>query len=368
MTNFAQNKIMKYITEFRDKALVEGLIKEIRKISHKEIALMEVCGGHTMAIHKFGIPAMLPANIKLLSGPGCPVCVTDKKYIDIAVYLSHLPDVIITTYGDLIRVPGSKGTLDLSKSEGNDIRIVYSSIDALQIARDNPTKKVIFLGIGFETTAPGTAVAISNAYKEGLDNFFVHCSHKIMPPAMEALITEGVKIDGYICPGHVSAITGAGIYDFIPAKFKLGCVIAGFEPTDILQSILMLVKQIENNDTKVEIAYKRAVKPEGNLIAKAMLSEVFELGDDWWRGFGVIPQSGLKIKKKYEQHNVEANFEINVPEPAPDKGCICGEILKGLKRPVECKLFRKVCTPENPIGACMVSNEGACAAFYRYGE
>jgi hydrogenase expression/formation protein HypD len=359
---------MKFITEFRDKALVEGLIKEIRKVSRKDIALMEVCGGHTMAIHKFGIPAMLPENIRLLSGPGCPVCVTDKKYIDIAVHLSRMPDVIITTYGDLIRVPGSQGTLDLSKSEGNDVRIVYSSIDALQIARENPSKKVVFLGIGFETTAPGTAVAISNAYKEGLKNFYVHCSHKIMPPAMEALITEGVRIDGYICPGHVSAITGSGIYDFIPDRFKLGCVIAGFEPTDILQSILMLVKQIENNDTKVEIAYKRAVKPEGNLIAKAILTEVFELGDDWWRGFGVIPQSGLKIRQKYAAHNVEGNFDITVPEPAADKGCVCGEILKGLKKPVDCKLFRKVCTPENPIGACMVSNEGACAAFFRYGE
>ncbi len=359
---------MKFISEFRDKSLVENLIKEIQKISRKEIALMEVCGGHTMSIHKFGIPAMLPSNIKLLSGPGCPVCVTDKKYIDIAVFLSKIPDVIITTYGDLIRVPGSQGNLDLSKSQGNDIRIVYSSIDALQIARENPDKKVVFLGIGFETTAPGTAVAISNAHKEGLSNFFVHCSHKIMPPAMEALITEGVKIDGYICPGHVSAITGSAIYYFIPAKFHLGCVIAGFEPTDILQSILMLVRQIENNDTKVEIAYKRAVKPEGNLLAKAMLEEVFELGDDWWRGFGIIPDSGLKITDKYKQYNAEANFTINVPEPKEDKGCICGEILKGMKRPVDCKLFGKVCTPENPIGACMVSNEGACAAFFRYGE
>lgn len=185
---------------------------------------------------------------------------------------------------------------------------------------------------------------------------------------MEALITEGVKIDGYICPGHVSAVTGSKIYEFIPEKFHLGCVIAGFEPTDILQSILMLVKQIENKDPKVEIAYTRAVKPEGNLKAKAMMDDVFELGDDWWRGFGIIPQSGLKIRKKYAQHNVEGNFHLDVPEPKEDKGCVCGEILKGLKRPVDCKLFRKVCTPENPVGACMVSNEGACAAFFRYGE
>ena len=350
---------MKFVSEYRDKELVEKIVKEINLVSRKEIALMEVCGGHTMSIHKFGIPSLLQANIHLLSGPGCPVCVTSKKYIDIAVHLSKQPNVIITTYGDLIRVPGSDGTLDMSKAAGNDIRIVYSTIDALQIARENPDKKIIFLGIGFETTAPGTAAAIINAHKEGLPNFYVHSSHKIMPPAMEALITEGVKIDGYICPGHVSAITGSAIYEFIPQKYKLGCVIAGFEPTDMLQSILMLVNQIEQNDTKVEIQYKRAVKPEGNLIAKAMLEEVFEIGDEWWRGFGIIPNSGMAIREKYKQYDVASHFDINVPEPSEDKGCCCGEILKGLKKPTDCKLFRKVCTPENPIGACMVSNEGA---------
>jgi len=359
---------MKFVSEYRDKALVEKIVKEIERVSRKEIALMEVCGGHTMSIHKFGIPSLLPPNIHLLSGPGCPVCVTSKKYIDIAVHLSRQPKVIITTYGDLIRVPGSDGTLDMSKAAGNDIRIVYSTIDALQIARENPDKKVVFLGIGFETTAPGTAAAIINAHREGLLNFYVHSSHKIMPPAMEALITEGVKIDGYICPGHVSAITGSAIYEFIPQKYKLGCVIAGFEPTDMLQSILMLVNQIEQNNTKVEIQYKRAVKPEGNLIAKAMLEEVFEIGDEWWRGFGIIPKSGMAIREKYKQFDVAAHFDCKVPEPSEDKGCCCGEILKGLKKPTDCKLFRKVCTPENPIGACMVSNEGACAAYYRYGE
>lgn len=356
---------MKYITEFRDKSLVQTLVKQIKQISKKEIALMEVCGGHTMAIHKFGIPALLPANIKLLSGPGCPVCVTDRKFIDHAVALSRLKDVIITTYGDLIRVPGSSSTLDKEKAKGADIRIVYSSIDALKIAEENPTKKIVFLGIGFETTAPGSAAAIVNAVEKRLNNFYLLSSHKIMSPAMGALITEGVKIDGYISPGHVSVITGVDIYNFIPEKFGLGCVISGFEPVDILQSILMLVQQAENNDFKVEIQYKRAVKPEGNLKAKALLDEVFELGDDWWRGFGVIPMSGMKLKSKYSKFDAAA-FDVDIEPTIEDKGCLCGEILKGLKTPKDCKLFAKACTPENPVGACMVSSEGSCAAYYKY--
>jgi hydrogenase expression/formation protein HypD len=356
---------MKYITEYRDKALVQSLVTRIKQVSKKEIALMEVCGGHTMAIHKFGIPALLPANIRLLSGPGCPVCVTDRKYIDHAVALCRLNDVIITTYGDLIRVPGSSSTLDNEKAKGADIRIVYSSLDALKIAEENPTKKVVFLGIGFETTAPGSAAAIVNAAEKKLNNFYLLSSHKIMPPAMGALITEGVKIDGYISPGHVSVITGVDIYKFIPEKFGLGCVVAGFEPVDILQSILMLVMQAESNEPKVEIQYKRAVKPEGNLKAKALLDEVFELCDDWWRGFGVIPMSGMKLKSKYSKFDA-TTINVDIELTIEDKGCLCGEILKGLKTPKECKLFAKACTPENPVGACMVSSEGSCAAYYKY--
>jgi len=259
---------MKYIDEYRDRELVEKLIRQIKKESKKSIRLMEVCGGHTMSIQKFGIPSLLPETIQLISGPGCPVCVSDRKYLDQAIAYSRLDDVIITTYGDLIRVPGSTSSLDQEKSRGADVRIVYSILDALMVAKKNRRKKVIFLGIGFETTAPSSAAGIIKAQMAGLRNFFVFSSHKIMPPAMEALIDEGVKLNGYIAPGHVSAITGTSIYENIPKKYKLGCVVSGFEPVDLLQAILMLVRQIENNDPKVEIAYTRVVTPEGNVKAQ----------------------------------------------------------------------------------------------------
>ena len=357
---------MKYIDEFRDKNLVKTITRQIQKISTKPVALMEVCGGHTMAIQKFGIPSLLPKNIRLLSGPGCPVCVTGREYIDKAVALARQKDVIIATYGDLIRVPGSESTLDMEKANGAQIRMVFSTLEALKIARANPEKKVVFLGIGFETTAPSSAMGIILAEKEKLKNFFVLSSHKVMPPAMSALIDEGVRIDGYIAPGHVSTITGSSIYMDIPNKYGLSVVISGFEPVDLLQSIYMLVKQREDNTPKVEIQYKRVVTPEGNQKALTMMDEVFEPRDDWWRGLGVLPDSGLGIREKYAQYDAEKQFSIKI-EPAPEpKGCICGEILKGLKNPKECKLFGKACNPQNPVGACMVSSEGACHAYYKY--
>jgi hydrogenase expression/formation protein HypD len=357
---------VKYIDEYRDKKLVTTLKERIAQLSKKEIRLMEVCGGHTMSIQKFGIPTLLPENIKLLSGPGCPVCVSSRAYIDQAIAYARRDDVILTTFGDLIRVPGSTSSLEKEKANAADIRIVYSPLDALEIARNNPAKKVVFLGIGFETTAPGSAAALSTAYKENLDNFLLFSSHKIMPPAMEALITEGVGIDGYIAPGHVSTITGQDIYKDFPEKFNIACVIAGFEPVDLLQSILMLVKQIENQKPQVEIQYRRAVRMEGNEKAQKILSEVFELRDDWWRGLGILPKSGLGIRKKYEKHDAERMLNVEVEPTREDKGCICGDILKGLKNPRDCKLFARVCTPSDPVGACMVSNEGACHAFYKY--
>lgn len=357
---------MKYIDEYRDKELVGKLVDQIKRVSKKPIALMEVCGGHTMSIQKFGIPTLLPETIKLISGPGCPVCVSDRKFIDQAIAYTRLDDVIITTYGDLIRVPGSTSSLDQEKSQGADVRIVYSVLDALQIAKDNKDKKIVFLGIGFETTAPSSAAGIVKAQMAGIRNFYVFSSHKIMPPAMEALIDEGVKLDGYIAPGHVSTITGIGIYENIPKKFGLGCVVSGFEPVDLLKAILMLVNQIENNDPRVEIAYTRVVKPEGNIKAQQMLDEVFELRDDWWRGLGVLPKSGLKIREKYADFDAEAQIPVEVEPTREDKGCICGEILKGLKNPKDCKLFAKACTPNNPVGACMVSHEGSCHAYYKY--
>ncbi|MCD4696984.1 MAG: hydrogenase formation protein HypD, partial [Bacteroidales bacterium] len=275
-------------------------------------------------------------------------------------------DVIITTYGDLIRVPGSTSSLDQEKANGADVRIVYSILDALTIAKENRNKKIVFLGIGFETTSPSSAAGIIKAQMAGLKNFYLYSSHKIMPPAMEALIDEGVKLDGYIAPGHVSTITGTGIYKNIPKKFGLGCVVSGFEPVDLLKAIYMLVKQVENKNPKVEIAYTRVVKPEGNIKAQQMLEDVFELRDDWWRGFGILPKSGMAVREKYEMFDAEKQIPVEVEPTREDKGCICGEILKGLKNPKDCKMFAKVCTPSNPVGACMVSNEGSCHAYYKY--
>ena len=359
---------MQYITEFRNKSFVRGLIKEIKTVSSKEISLMEICGGHTMAIQKFGIPALLPSQINLISGPGCPVCVSDIRFIDKAIAYSRRKDIIITTFGDLIRVPGSTSTLEKEKASGNDIRIVYSVLNALEIARQNPSKKVIFLGIGFETTTPGIAAGILTANEENLSNFFLLSAHKIMPPAMEALIDEGVKINGYICPGHVSTITGSNIYIPIVEQFKIGCVISGFEPTDMLQAILKLVVQNEEDKPLVENAYKRAVKPEGNIKAKHVMNTVFNTSDDWWRGLGIIKKSGLSIKDEYIKYDANVQIDVEVEETKEEKGCICGEILKGLKKPTDCQLFAKKCDPLNPVGACMVSNEGSCHAYYKYAK
>ena len=357
---------MKYIDEYRDREKVEALAGLIHKTATKPIRLMEVCGGHTMSIHRFGIPALLPELVELVSGPGCPVCVTSRGFIDHAVALSRRKDVIITTYGDLIRVPGSTTSLDREKAAGADVRIVYSVLDALMIAKQNRSKKIVFLGIGFETTAPASAAGIIKAQMAGLYNFSVLSAHKVMPPAMAALIHKGVTINGYIGPGHVSTVTGSHIYDFIPEKFGLGVVISGFEPVDLMQSVLMLVKQHETGKPAVEIQYSRVVKPEGNLKAQQMLEEVFEPSDDWWRGLGVLKDSGMSIREKYADFDAGRLFEVDIEPTRENKGCICGEVLKGIKKPSDCKLFDKVCNPADPVGACMVSNEGACHAWYRY--
>ena len=357
---------MKYIDEYRNKDIVQYFAKQIKSISTKPIRIMEVCGGHTMSIQKFGLPYLLPETVELVSGPGCPVCVTSRGYIDRAVAFSRLNDVIITTFGDLIRVPGSSTTLEKEKASGADIRIVYSILDAMLIAKENKSKKIVFLGIGFETTAPSTAAGILKAQTAGLKNFYVYSAHKVMPPAMEALIDEGVNIDGYIGPGHVSTITGQGIYTNIPKIYNMGVVISGFEPVDLMQSIFMLVTQIENDDPKVEIQYTRVVKPEGNIVAQQMLEEIFEYRDDWWRGLGILQNSGLKIRKEYEMHDAEKMIEVEVEKTIEPKGCICGLILRGEKNPKDCHLFGKACTPSDPVGACMVSSEGSCQASYLY--
>ena len=359
---------MEFIDEYRNAKLVEILVEKISSESKQEISIMEVCGGHTWAIQKFGIPTLLPKEVKLLSGPGCPVCVTDRRFIDQAIAYSRLENTIITTFGDLIRVPGSTSSLNIEKSKGADIRIVYSILDSLKIARENLSKNIIFLGIGFEATASSTAAGVHIAYKENLKNFFVLSSHKIMPPAMSALIEEGIKINGYLAPGHVSAVTGSSIYEDFPKKYKVGCVISGFEPVDILQSVYMLVNQINQEKYQVEIQYKRAVNHEGNMKAKEFLKNVFELQDDWWRGLGVLKYSGLKLNNTYSDFDADKMITVEVEKTIQEKGCICGDILKGLNKPNECKLFGNVCTTTNPVGACMVSHEGACNAYFRFNK
>ncbi|MCX6326505.1 MAG: hydrogenase formation protein HypD [Bacteroidia bacterium] len=357
---------MKYIDEFRNKDLVMKLTTLIKKSVRRDYTFMEVCGGHTAAIHRFGIPSLLPGNIKLISGPGCPVCVTGTDFIDKSIAYSKMEEVIITTFGDMIRVPGSVSSLEKEKAAGADIRIVLSGLEALEIAKINSEKKVIFLGIGFETTAPGTAVTIKLAEKNNLNNFFLLSAHKVMPPAMEAIIKEGVKLNGFICPGHVATITGSLVFNFIPEKFNLGCVITGFEPADILQSILMLIQQVNLDTPKVEIQYNRAVTDRGNIIAQRHLSQIFEPCDELWRGFGVIPGSGLKLRKEYEKFDAGKIMPVKIKFREEDILCICGDILRGLKTPEDCALFAKICVPEHPSGACMVSNEGACNSWYKY--
>jgi len=357
---------MKYIDEFRNRDLVNTLVDAITRKSRKKVRIMEVCGGHTLSIRKYGIQRILPETIELLSGPGCPVCVTNRTAIDKAIALSHLPGVIITTYGDLIRVPGSLSSLNQERAMGADIRIVYSTLDALEIARKNQSNHIVFLGIGFETTTPSSAVAIKEAARLQIENFSILSMHKLMPPAMMALIEQGVQIDGYIGPGHVTSVAGADMYLPLAERFDVSVVISGFEPVDLLQSIYMLVNMAEENRHGVEVQYKRAVTATGNAKAKQIVNEVFEPCDDEWRGLGLIRNSGLAIRSEYQQYDTSKQFSVDVesaPEPA---GCLCGEVLRGVKKPVDCKLFRKVCTPANPVGSCMVSGEGACQAYYNY--
>ncbi|MEA1939775.1 MAG: hydrogenase formation protein HypD [Candidatus Caldatribacteriota bacterium] len=357
---------MKYIDEYRNEEIAQKIIREINVISKKQVNLMEVCGTHTVTIFRNGIRNILPGNVNLLSGPGCPVCVTPTRNIDDIIALSREKDFIITTFGDMIRVPGSTSSLEKEKANGADIRIVYSTLDALNIARDNPAKKIVFMGVGFETTSPTIASVILKAKGEKINNFSVLCVAKIMPPAMKSLLdAEEVNIDGFICPGHVSAIIGSEPYCFIANQYKVPCVISGFEPLDILQGIYMLIKQIEEKRAEIEIQYKRVVRPEGNKIALQKLKEVFRIVDSNWRGIGNIENSGLDLKEEFHRFNAR-KFKVEVEETKEFAGCRCGEVLRGVIIPPECSLFGKICTPEDPKGACMVSSEGTCAAYYKY--
>ena len=358
---------IKHLEEYRDSDLSRQLVEKITKFDHDKVQFMEVCGTHTVSIFRAGIRSVLPPTIALLSGPGCPVCVTDQQEIDAFIELSKMDDVIITTFGDLMRVPGTTTSLQKERANGRDIRIVYSTTDAVDIAVHNPDQKVVFLGVGFETTAPTIAAAMMSARKMKLENFYVYSAHKLVPPALEALMTmDQVKIDGFILPGHVSVIIGVDAYRSFFDKYQIPCVVAGFEPVDILQAISMLSEQIHTGMPKLENAYGRAVTPAGNRKAQTILEDVFETADVAWRGIGIIPRSGLKIKKDYAAYNAEAMFDLNLPVSEDPKGCACGEILIGTKIPPECALYKTACTPIDPVGPCMVSSEGTCAAYYRY--
>ncbi|MCK4261920.1 hydrogenase formation protein HypD [bacterium] len=358
---------MKYIDEFRNRELAQGLIKKIVERSTRPVKLMEVCGTHTVNIFRYGIKELLPETVTLLSGPGCPVCVTPNETIDKAIALSREKDVILVTFGDMMDVPGSSSSLAKEKSQSADIRVVYSVQDALKIATENPKKKTVFLAIGFETTSPTVAVSLIEAEELGLRNYFILQGHKLIPPAMKALVEdENLALDGFICPGHVSTIIGQRPYQFLATQYKLPCVISGFEPLDILQSIYMLINQIEQDRAEVKIQYKRSVKEEGNPLALQKLYRAFQVSDSNWRGLGLIPGSGLKLRNEFKNFDVEEKFPIEVGEVKENPDCICGSILKGIKTPLDCPLFRKVCRPENPIGPCMVSSEGSCAAYYKF--
>ena len=330
---------------------------------------MEVCGTHTMAIYRQGIRTLLPDKVRLTSGPGCPVCVTPVEFVDKAVALARMPDVIVTTFGDMMRVPGSSTSLLREKACGADVRIVYSPLDAVSMAEKNPGKKVVFLGVGFETTAPTIAASILDAGKREVNNFFVLCAHKTMPQAMSALTADpDLQIDGYLCPAHVSTIIGANAYIPLSEARHIPCVITGFEPVDILQGIEMLVRQITEKDARVENQYSRFVRPAGNHRALDILQRVFEPCDARWRGLGVIPGSGLGIREVFARFDIEKVLNIEAEVPHQPAGCRCGEILMGKIVPSDCPLFGKACTPEEPVGACMVSSEGVCAAAFKYGD
>lgn len=353
--------------EYRDPAIARSLVLELNTVSKRPARVMEVCGTHTMAIFRHGIRSLLPGTITLLSGPGCPVCVTAQGDIDAFVALSRRKGVTIATFGDLMRVPGSGSSLQRESADGADVRMVYSPLDAVNLAKERPDREVVFLGVGFETTAPTIAAAILTAQKMQLDNFSVYCSHKTVPPALEALMANPeVTIDGFLLPGHVSVIIGLEAYRPFFNQFRRPSVVAGFEPVDVLQGVLELVTQIENETPRLGNVYPRAVTDQGNIQARRMMADVFETCDATWRGLGVIPESGLSLRPELAAFDAVRRFDLKVVESPEPKGCACGEILSGTRTPPQCALFKKRCTPVNPVGPCMVSSEGTCAAYFKY--
>ncbi len=358
---------MKHVEEYRDPEISRKISERICRTSRKKIRLMEVCGTHTVSIFRHGIRFLLPETISLISGPGCPVCVTSQGEIDTCIAIARTEGVIVTTFGDLMRVPGTDSSLSKERASGRDVRIVYSTSDALKVAEKNPGCKVVFLGVGFETTAPTIAASILKASKTGVRNYSVFSAHKLVPPALRLLLgTEDLSIDGLMLPGHVSVIIGVSSYLPLVEDFHTPCAIAGFEPVDILQAIESLTAQVEQGLARVDNCYPRAVRLEGNQKALDAMNEVFERADATWRGLGTIPASGLRIREEYSAFDAEKILGIVPSESEEPAACSCGEILTGRKIPSECALFGKVCTPADPVGPCMVSSEGACAAYHRY--
>ncbi len=359
---------MKYLSEYRDAGKARQYLEAIHRETTRPWTLMEICGGQTHSLVKNGIPGLLPDKITLVHGPGCPVCVTGVAVIDEAIWLARRPEVILCTFGDMMRVPGSAYSLQQVKTEGADIRVLYSPLEAVQVAKENPHKQVVFFAVGFETTAPANALSVIHAAKAGITNYSILSSHMLVPPAMETILNDpGNRIDGFLAAGHVCAIMGLDEYYPIAEKYKTPVVVTGFEPVDLLQGILMAVRQLENGTYKVENQYARAVWRHGNAEARALLEEVFAISDRVWRGIGPVPLSGLELNNQYRLYNARVKFNMHLAPVSENKECISGDIMKGFKKPLQCPHFGTRCKPAHPLGAPMVSSEGACAAYYQYG-
>jgi hydrogenase expression/formation protein HypD len=368
---------MKYVDEFRDPEKAKFLVREIHSLVDRievcrtrPLQIMEVCGGHTHAIFRYGVETMLPGEIELVHGPGCPVCVLPMGRVDDCVALAETPGVIFTTFGDAMRVPGSKKSLLQAKAEGADVRMVYSPLDSLSIARSNPDREVVFFGLGFETTMPSTALTILRAEKEGIENFSLFCNHITIIPTIKAILdSPDLQLDGFLGPGHVSMVIGNSSYRFIAEHYKKPLVVAGFEPLDIMHSIWMVLVQIAEGRVEIENQYNRVVPDGGNRVALDAIGRVFQLREFFeWRGLGSIDHSGVRVRDAYARYDAERKFSVPALKIADPKSCQCGEVLKGVIKPWDCKVFGKACTPETPLGALMVSSEGACAAYYQYGD
>lgn len=360
---------MKYVDEYRDPTVASGLARRIAETATRPWVLMEVCGGQTHSIVRYGIDRMLPANVELVHGPGCPVCVTPLETIDRAHAIAARPDVIFTSFGDMLRVPGSQTDLLQLRSRGADVRVVYAPVDAVEIARANPDKRVVFFGIGFETTAPANAMSVLQARRLGVENFSMLVSHVLVPPALEAILgAPGNRVQAFLGPGHVCAVVGTRDYESLSARHGVPIVVAGFEPVDLLEGVLMAVKQLEEGRAEAENQYARTVRTDGNVGARAIIDEVFEVTDRKWRGIGSIPKSGLRLRAKYRAHDADQLFDVAAITTVESPLCISGLVLRGMKKPCDCPAFGKACRPETPLGATMVSAEGACAAYWQYGR